>query len=78
MLFRSALSQALGDLCARLGVPWLPLFEAVSASPAWRAEAAAGDGSHPGAGGYAALADHLLGQAAFRAWLGLPAASVDR
>lgn len=51
-----ALSTALGDLCRQLGIPFLETFAALEAVPVWRHEAAAGDGAHPGAGGYAALA----------------------
>lgn len=69
----AALSSALGRLCGTLDVAYLPVFEVVAASAAWRAEAAAGDGTHPGAGGYAELAEHLLDRSAFRDWLGLPA-----
>jgi len=36
------------------------VLAALLATPVWRAEAAAGDGAHSGAGGYAALADLVL------------------
>lgn len=50
------LSLALGELCAGLGVPFLPVFAPLSADPVWRHEIARGDGAHPGAAGYGVLA----------------------
>jgi acyl-CoA thioesterase I len=41
-------------------VPFVDVFGALCANAAWTAEAAAGDGAHPGAGGYAALAQLVL------------------
>ena len=41
---------------ATLSVPFLPLHAALSASHAWRNGTARGDGVHPDAAGYAALA----------------------
>ena len=52
----AALSPALAALATALEVPFLPLHAALSASHAWRAGAARGDGVHPDAAGYAALA----------------------
>lgn len=46
-------SEALSDLSARLGLPYLPLFPAAKSSEAFAADARAGDGTHPGARGYA-------------------------
>ena len=43
--------------CAEHGVPYVPVVAALAADPTWRAEVAAGDGAHPGAAGYALLAD---------------------
>jgi acyl-CoA thioesterase-1 len=43
--------------CAHHGVPYVPVVAALAADPTWRAEVAAGDGAHPGAAGYALLAD---------------------
>lgn len=65
----AALSRDLGALCARLDVPYLDVFAAMAACGAWRREAAQGDGTHPNAGGYSALADLIGGWAAWRAWL---------
>ena len=41
-------------------MPFVDVFGALRANAAWTAEAAAGDGTHPGAGGYAALARLVL------------------
>lgn len=58
----------IGDLSTRLGavaaarddVPFVVTFDALCDVPAWRAEALAGDGWHPGAAGYRALSDIVL------------------
>jgi acyl-CoA thioesterase-1 len=54
------LSAAFGRVAATRGVPFVDVFGTLCANAAWTAEAAAGDGSHPGAGGYAALARLVL------------------
>lgn len=51
------LSEALGELMAARDVPFISTFDELGAGSVWRAEASAGDGSHPGAGGYAELAE---------------------
>jgi acyl-CoA thioesterase-1 len=43
--------------CADHGVPYVRVAAALAADRTWRAEVAAGDGAHPGAAGYALLAD---------------------
>jgi lysophospholipase L1-like esterase len=60
-----ALSAAFADVAAARGVPFVDVFGSLCANAAWTAEAAAGDGAHPGAGGYAALARLVLA----RGWL---------
>ncbi|HVF80110.1 MAG TPA: hypothetical protein VNA28_17585, partial [Solirubrobacteraceae bacterium] len=45
--------------CA-LGVPFVETSAALAKGRCWRSEAAAGDGAHPGAGGYAELAEIVL------------------
>lgn len=42
------------------GVPFVDVLDALTADPVWAAEVRAGDGAHPGAGGYAALAALVL------------------
>jgi lysophospholipase L1-like esterase len=55
-----ALSGALAPVAARRGVPYIAVVDALCASATWAAEAAAGDGAHPGAGGYEELARLVL------------------
>lgn len=54
------LTRAFADECAARGAPFVPTLGAPRADGAWTAEAAAGDGAHPAAGGYAALARLVL------------------
>lgn len=51
-----SLSARLAALCADRAVPFLDTFAHLSRSTAWMREVTAGDGAHPGAGGYADLA----------------------
>ena len=65
----AALDEALGALCARLGVPYASVFDGLMATPTWLDEARAGDGAHPGASGYSRLADLILASKAWRGWI---------
>jgi acyl-CoA thioesterase-1 len=56
----AALSSAFADLCAGRGVPFVSVIEPLRASRRWTREAAAGDGAHPAAAGYAELAGLVL------------------
>ncbi len=51
-----ALSFSLGQLCWQEGAPYLETYKALLATPIWLEEVVAGDGAHPGAAGYEALA----------------------
>ncbi|RZU31344.1 GDSL-type esterase/lipase family protein [Blastococcus saxobsidens] len=53
----AAVDASFAGVCAARGVPYVPVLPALAADPTWRAEVAAGDGAHPGAAGYALLAD---------------------
>ncbi|GCE90747.1 lipolytic protein G-D-S-L [Komagataeibacter diospyri] len=64
-----ALSHAMAELCARLSVPFLPVWEPLLAHPAWCAEIARGDGAHPAGGGYTALARIIHDWSAWREWM---------
>lgn len=67
---RSAdLEPALAALCARLGILYLSVFAPMMAAPVWLDEARAGDGAHPGAGGYTRLAEVVLASDAWRRWM---------
>jgi lysophospholipase L1-like esterase len=61
----AALDVALATLCAKIGQAYVPVFDALAADATWMAEVAAGDGAHPGAPGYDALAAIV---SAGRAW----------
>jgi lysophospholipase L1-like esterase len=65
----AALSGEYAGVCGELGVPYLAVFATLSASCTWIREVAAGDGSHPGAGGYAELASLVVAWEAWQAWL---------
>lgn len=54
-----SLSDAFAGVCAAGDIPYVPTFERLGPGSVWRAEAEAGDGSHPVAGGYAELAEFL-------------------
>ncbi len=65
----AALCPQLATLAARLAIPYLPVLQPLLDDPHWIAEARAGDGAHPGARGYAAMAAMVDSWAAWRAWL---------
>jgi lysophospholipase L1-like esterase len=54
------LSAAFARVAAAHGSPFVDVFGSLCANAAWTAEATAGDGAHPGAGGYSALARLVL------------------
>jgi acyl-CoA thioesterase-1 len=54
------LSVALGETCATQGVPFLSVIESLLASDVWSEQVGSGDGAHPAAAGYDALAQLVL------------------
>ncbi|HUR86099.1 MAG TPA: GDSL-type esterase/lipase family protein [Solirubrobacteraceae bacterium] len=56
----AALSSAYAQLAAGRGVPFIGVAGDLSANPEYTADLEAGDGAHPGADGYSALARLLL------------------
>jgi acyl-CoA thioesterase I len=54
------LSVSFAEVCAERGVPFMSVVEALLASTVWMEQVAVGDGAHPGAEGYDALADLVL------------------
>jgi acyl-CoA thioesterase I len=63
------LSAGLSSLCWHQGLAYLDLVDLPEAIwGAWRREAQAGDGVHPGAEGYGALAENIVAWSAWRAW----------
>ena len=63
-----SLSAALATLCAEIGVPYLEVNGPLGDAAVWAAEVAAGDGAHPAAEGYLALARLFERWAPSRAW----------
>lgn len=59
------LSDEFGSICRAERVPFLDVFDQLAESEAWMTEVAAVDGAHPGASGYAILAE-LVGK--WSAW----------
>ncbi len=63
------LCKKLNVLCRELDVPYLPVFDTLAANAAWMHEVAAGDGAHPNAAGYEALAALVEAWEPWRSWL---------
>lgn len=58
------------SLVARINrVGYVDIFKDVQACDVWRDEALAGDGAHPGAGGYQAVADMVAADPTWQDWL---------
>ncbi len=68
-----ALTLAFAQICAERDTPFVGTFEPLLGSAAWMAEVRAGDGAHPQAGGYDALAELLIDRG-LPAWLAQPSA----
>jgi lysophospholipase L1-like esterase len=66
-----SLDLAFARLCDRLGVPFLSVFEGLIATPTWLDEARAGDGAHPGTGGYGQMTEVVLGSKVWQQWMAL-------
>ena len=64
----AALSKQFAVVCAELDVPYLDVFTPLRSSETWMHEAAANDGSHPGAAGYRELAHLVLRWLAWLSW----------
>jgi lysophospholipase L1-like esterase len=63
------LAARYAEVCRELDVPFLDILPSIQPVEAWWQEVAAGDGIHPGSGGYAALAGLVEQWAAWKAWL---------
>ena len=55
-----SLSDAFDEICAERGVSFLGVVEPLLTSDVWSEQVASGDGAHPGAAGYEALAELVL------------------
>lgn len=67
-----SVSRRFFGACREEGVPFVDVFRALRDSRIWREEVAADDGAHPGAAGYAALAQCVLA-GGWLDWLAAPA-----
>lgn len=56
----TALAERMAALCDTHGVPFIATTKTLAEDPTWRAEVLAGDGAHPGSGGYRRLAEIVL------------------
>ncbi len=57
---RQDISDLIGTIAKRVGVPYLEVIHALGAEGVWRSEAAQGDRIHPARGGYSSLAKLVL------------------
>jgi lysophospholipase L1-like esterase len=64
-----ALSLQQRQVCDALGTPWFDTFQALADCTVWHAEVAAGDGAHPAALGYAALARAVGAWDSWKTWI---------
>lgn len=48
----AARAETMAQVCDEAGVPFVPTFDVLLAGGQWMREVAAGDGAHPGPGGY--------------------------
>ena len=64
-----SLSVAFREICASRGVPFLGVIDQLQDSGVWSEQVASGDGAHPGAAGYEALAQLVLAEGILD-WLG--------
>lgn len=64
----AATTKAYDALCREIGVPFLDMFTPLSSSARFRAAMASGDGVHPTADGYAAMAELVERWPAWRKW----------
>ena len=62
------LSASFAEICASRGVPFIAVIEPLLDCCVWTAQVASGDGAHPEAAGYQALAELVL-TGGWREWL---------
>ncbi|MFD4431929.1 GDSL-type esterase/lipase family protein [Nocardia sp. NPDC058497] len=67
----TALAERMAALCHTRDIPFIATTTTLAADPTWRAEALAGDGAHPGSGGYRRLADIVLADR-WHEWIAKP------
>ncbi|MBO6782591.1 MAG: lipase [Alphaproteobacteria bacterium] len=64
----ASLNAGYAELCDELGIPYLDLYESLSANPDWDRHQRACDGVHAVGEGYALIAEQLAGWPAWRSW----------
>ncbi len=64
----ASLGDAMRILATQMGAPYIDVFTALRHSGVWEAEAAEGDGAHPGSDGYQQMADLVMTHPAWRAF----------
>lgn len=69
----SDLTDSFAEVCGESGTPFIRTVGPLLESPVWMSEVTAGDGAHPAADGYQALAE-LLMDSGLLAWLSKPVA----
>ncbi|MET9535577.1 GDSL-type esterase/lipase family protein [Streptomyces sp. NPDC006649] len=67
----SKLADEMGALCRTQHVPFIATTLELAEDPIWTQEVVAGDGAHPGSGGYRRLADLILARQ-WREWITQP------
>ncbi|MFF2083563.1 GDSL-type esterase/lipase family protein [Nocardia sp. NPDC058176] len=65
------LAEAMSTLCRSLDVRFIDITKLLADDPVWVEEVRAGDGAHPGSGGYRRLADLVL-DGGWRDWIAHP------
>lgn len=69
----ATLAEHLATVAAKENAPYVGRLPVLLRSPVWMAQVTVGDGAHPAAEGYTALADMLWPR--WAAWLAVPATS---
>lgn len=64
----SSTSETYATLCLDIDVPYLEIYQPLSANELWMEEVALVDGAHPAAAGYAALSQLVLEWSAWQDW----------
>ncbi|HTA15882.1 MAG TPA: GDSL-type esterase/lipase family protein [Solirubrobacteraceae bacterium] len=63
-----ALTESFAEVCQERDTPFIGIVEPLLQSPVWMSEVSAGDGAHPGSGGYQTIAQLLIDRGLL-AWL---------
>jgi acyl-CoA thioesterase I len=66
------LADGMAELCDSREIPFVATTWQLAGDPIWTSEAGAGDGAHPGSGGYQRLAELVL-DGGWHSWIARPA-----